>query len=264
MGVLLQGFYKLRPNRAVPSPADGDPATPWWWDHLAAHASAGAVSVPNTMPAADKTVDPKNVGQWDPKFSLPNVAIHAHLLPNGKVLFWGRRDQPTDGLDEHFCTPQIWDPATRTTTPTPKPTVADGRTTVNLFCSGHTFLPDGRLLVAGGHFADSKGIDQASIYDYRTNTWTALPVMNNGRWYPTVVTLHDGTALVMSGSFAAPDGRIQTNEIQEVWDGRQWRQLVNFHNMPLFPRVHAAPNGQVFMSGPLAQTYMLDTNGPGN
>jgi alpha-amylase len=39
MGVLLQGFYKLRPNRAVPSPADGDPNTPWWWDHLAAQAN---------------------------------------------------------------------------------------------------------------------------------------------------------------------------------------------------------------------------------
>jgi alpha-amylase len=39
MGVLLQGFYKLRPNRAVPSPADGEPATPWWWDHLAAQAN---------------------------------------------------------------------------------------------------------------------------------------------------------------------------------------------------------------------------------
>jgi hypothetical protein len=36
---------------------------------LPAQASAGAVSVPNTMPAADKTVDPKNVGPWDPKFS---------------------------------------------------------------------------------------------------------------------------------------------------------------------------------------------------
>ena len=33
--------------------------------------------------------------------------------------------------------------------------------------------------------------------------------MNSGRWYPTVVILHDGTALVMSGSFAAPNGRIQ-------------------------------------------------------
>src|SRR5438105_12977476 len=38
MGVLLQGFYKLRPNRAVPSPADGEARTPWWWDHLAAQA----------------------------------------------------------------------------------------------------------------------------------------------------------------------------------------------------------------------------------
>jgi galactose oxidase len=225
---------------------------------------AEAASVANPNPANDEAADPKSVGRWDPKFSLPNVAIHTHLLPNGKVLFWGRRDQPNQSLDEHFCTPQVWDPATRATAPTPKPTFADGRTTVNLFCSGHTFLPDGRLLVAGGHFADSKGIDQAAIYDYRTNTWTALPVMNNGRWYPTVVTLHDGSALVMSGSFATPEGGIQTNEIQEVWDGRQWRQLVNFHGMPLFPRVHAAPNGRVFMSGPLAQTYMLDTNGPGN
>ena len=40
MGVLLQGFYKLGPNRAVPSPADGDPKTPWWWDHLAAQGRA--------------------------------------------------------------------------------------------------------------------------------------------------------------------------------------------------------------------------------
>jgi hypothetical protein len=39
MGVLLQGFYKLRPNRAVPSPANGDPKTPWWWDRLAVQAN---------------------------------------------------------------------------------------------------------------------------------------------------------------------------------------------------------------------------------
>src|SRR5580704_4003570 len=39
MGVLLQGFYKKKPNNAVPSPADGDASTPWWWDHLAAQAN---------------------------------------------------------------------------------------------------------------------------------------------------------------------------------------------------------------------------------
>ena len=232
---------------------------------LAAHLEAADGAAVAEPPSANRAAaDPKEVGRWDPKFTLPNVAIHTHLLPNGKVLFWGRRDQPNQSLDEHFCTPHIWDPATGKTTPTPQPKLADGQTTVNLFCSGHTFLPNGQLLVAGGHFADSKGIDQAAIYDYRTNAWTALPVMNNGRWYPTVVTLHDGSALVMSGSFAGPNGTTPANEVQQVWDGHAWRSLVNFHGMPLFPRVHAAPNGQAFMSGPLAQTYMLDTNGPGN
>jgi len=226
-------------------------------------ASDGA---PAAQPAstAHADADPKEVGRWDPKFSLPNVAIHVHLLPNGKVLFWGRRDEPHLTLDEHFCTPQIWDPATRTTTPTPKPTLADGRTTVNLFCSGHTFLPDGRLLVAGGHLFDSKGVNQAATYDYRSNTWTALPLMNNGRWYPTAVTLHDGSPLVMSGSFEGPNGTTPTNEVQQVWDGHTWRPLVNFHGMQLYPRVHAAPDGRAFMSGPLAQSFELDTNGAGN
>jgi galactose oxidase len=228
--------------------------------------SEAADSAPVAQPeSADRAAtDPKEVGRWDRKFDLPNVAIHTHLLPNGKVLFWGRRDQPNLTLDEHFCTPQIWDPATRTTTPTPKPTLADGRTTVNLFCSGHTFLPDGRLLVAGGHLFDSKGVNQASSYDYRTNTWTALPLMNDGRWYPSAVTLHDGSALVMSGSFEGPNGTTPTNEVQQVWDGHSWRSLVNFHGMQLYPRVHAAPDGRAFMSGPLAQSYELDTNGPGN
>ena len=37
---------------------------------------------------------PREVGRWDPVFSLPNVAIHTHLLPDGRVLLWGRRDDP--------------------------------------------------------------------------------------------------------------------------------------------------------------------------
>src|SRR5450432_576377 len=40
MGVLLQAFYKMRPNLAVPSPVDGDDSVPWWWDHLASQTQA--------------------------------------------------------------------------------------------------------------------------------------------------------------------------------------------------------------------------------
>jgi galactose oxidase len=85
-------------------------------------------------------------GHWGKVFPLPNVAIHAHLMPSGKVLFWGRRDRPDDSLDVHFCTPHIWDPSTGALSQTDPPKDSRGET-INLFCSGHTFLSDGRLLV---------------------------------------------------------------------------------------------------------------------
>ncbi|MGH3869405.1 MAG: galactose oxidase-like domain-containing protein [Pseudonocardiaceae bacterium] len=201
------------------------------------------------------------LGRWDSDFELPNVAIHTHVLPNGKVLFWGRRDQPTGSLNEHECTPRIWDPRTGELSSTPQPTLVDG-TKVNLFCSGHTFLPDGRLLVAGGHIIDGDGLNQACVYDYRTNTWTALPVMNRGRWYPTVIALADGTVLVLSGSFIK-DGATIIDDLPQIWDGQQWRSTINFVGLPLYPRLHVAPDGQVFMPGSNAQTYLLDTDGAG-
>lgn len=40
MGVLLQGFFKRLPNRAVPAPVDGNSAVDWWWDHIALQANA--------------------------------------------------------------------------------------------------------------------------------------------------------------------------------------------------------------------------------
>jgi hypothetical protein len=46
----------------------------------------------------DQIHDAKVKGQSGPVFTLPNVAIHAHVLPTGKVLMWGRRDNPTDSM----------------------------------------------------------------------------------------------------------------------------------------------------------------------
>src|ERR1035438_1246721 len=59
MGVLLQGFFKMPPNEAVPSPADGDATIDWWWDHLAKQANelrqAGFTAV--WLPPVLKTSD---------------------------------------------------------------------------------------------------------------------------------------------------------------------------------------------------------------
>lgn len=186
-------------------------------------------------------------GRWDPVFELPNVAIHTSVLPDGKVLFWGRRDQPTGSMHDHECTPYVWDPRTGELTPTPQPKRMDG-TKVNLFCSGHAYLPDGRLLVAGGHITDGDGLDQACVYDYRTNTWTALPGMNERRWYPTATALSDGTVLVSSGSYK-DNGRVIINDVPQICDGHQWTPTADFVGLPLYPRTHVAPSGRVFMSG---------------
>lgn len=200
-------------------------------------------------------------GRWDPVFVLPDVAIHTHVLPTGKVLFWGRRKDPNGSMHQQGCAPFVWDPATNAATPTREPQRADG-TPVNLFCSGHTFLADGRLLVAGGHITDGNGLDQACLYDAATNTWTALPVLRSGRWYPSAVTLADGRVLVISGSHQ--DGPNQPVErIPELWDGTSWRPTRDFTGLPLYPRVHLAPDGRVVMSGSNPETELLDTTGAG-
>jgi hypothetical protein len=206
----------------------------------------------------DFAFDPAVSGRWEPAFRLENVAVHASVLPNGKVLFWGRRDDLTGTLDPHDGTPWVLDPGTRAQTKTAnRPAHADG-TSVNLFCAGHAFLPDGRLLVAGGHLNDGNGSDQASTYDHRTNSWTPHPEMNAGRWYPTVTALPDGRMLVISGSYQEHDQTIN-NAIPQIWDGHAWKETVGFFGLPLYPRMHVAPDGRVFMAGTNAKTYLLDT-----
>jgi hypothetical protein len=217
--------------------------------------------------------DPAVSGRWEPVFDLPNAAIHTNVLPNGKVLFWGRRDDPKGSLDPHSCTTWLWDHRTgnapeRTTN---QPTHTNGQT-VNLFCSGHAFMPDGRLFVAGGHIEDSDGSDQASIYDYRTDRWEPIPKMRKGRWYPTVTTLADGTMLVTSGSYKE-DGEVFNYEVSQIWDGHRWTFINATFNdpdtpgedepVPLYPRIHLMSDGRVFMSGSDPGTYVLQPDGTG-
>jgi len=218
--------------------------------------------------------DPAKVGQWSAPFALKNVPIHAHLLPTGKMLYWGRRKEFGSTvfatLNDHACQTYLWDPVTEISTETKNaPAMKDG-TSVNLFCSGHTFLADGRLMVVGGHLFDSQGVNQSCIYDPATDTWTAEALMNNGRWYPSAVTLPDGGVLVLSGSFATgplqpPPNQVGTNLTPQVWRGTGWQSLTNFEGgLELFPRFHIEPKqGRVFMSGPAGQSFFFDTNGAG-
>jgi galactose oxidase len=196
-------------------------------------------------------------GKWGPVLEWPNVGIHVHVLPTGKVLFWGRRKEPADdmsdpakGLNFHDCIPWLWDGKSETDFPSPAftallhPKDKDGQV-YNLFCSGHTFLADGRLLVVGGHNTDGRGLPHAVIFDPSHNTWQGINDMHGSRWYPTAITLSDGRVVVSSGG--DQDGHIFPT--QEVGDGATWDKNADFNGLPFYPRLHLMATGNVFMNG---------------
>ncbi|HZO90804.1 MAG TPA: fibronectin type III domain-containing protein [Chthonomonadaceae bacterium] len=199
----------------------------------------------SARPAAAQS-DPSQVGQWSPVSSMPYYAIHLHLLPTGKVLFWDRQSRQT-----------LWDPETGSFTPA-------AQCPYNIFCTGHTLLADGRLFVAGGHVVDGVGLPHASIYDPFTDTWTPLPDMAAARWYPTVTTLANGQdVLVMSGQI---DNTIGLNLTPEVWDSTAgaWRELTGA-TMPIsmYSKMFLAPNGLIFNPSPIQVSRYFDVTGIG-
>ena len=190
------------------------------------------------------------LGQWTTLKTLPFFPVHSHLLPTGNVMIWPG-DAGISGND-----PRLWNPADQTVTTLAKPGY-------DLFCSGHAFLAGGRLFVAGGHIQNGVGLPKASLYDPSSNTWTAAPDMNAGRWYPTVTTLANGDALVVSGFV---DNTIGVNTLPQVYETATgaWRSLTSAQlSVDTYPMMFLAPNGLVFHGAPSQITRYLDTSGTG-
>jgi Domain of unknown function (DUF1929)/Kelch motif len=204
-----------------------------------------AAPAPNTgvacPPPAGLPEPQASEGEWSSSFLWPVVAVHLHLLPTGDVLSWGKVGDP-----------QIWHPASASFTP--------ALSSTNLFCSGHAFLPDGRLLVAGGHIDDHRGLPDANIFDPVSQSWTPVASMSRGRWYPTTTTLANGQILTLAGRDEAGD----TVDIPEVWTGTMWRPLSQAaRKLPYYPRTFVAPDGLVFYAGELQQSAYLDPTSEG-
>lgn len=183
-------------------------------------------------------------GQWSAVQGWPIVSVHTILLPTGKVMFYPYSDDP-----------RLWDPANNSVTTLPK-------VGYNIFCTGHSFLSDGRVFITGGHVQNGWGLNDASYYDPFANAWTRLPDMNNGRWYPSGTTLANGDQLVTSGSY---DTNYSNNTLPQVWQvgSGSWRNLTSAQlGLPLYPRTFLAPNGRVFFA--TSTSRYLDTAGAGS
>ncbi|HEX2063691.1 MAG TPA: hypothetical protein VHE80_04635, partial [Acidimicrobiales bacterium] len=186
------------------------------------------------------------------------LAVHAALLGNGRVVVFSgsehNREQHNAGRFDHS---RIWDPATRRVSHIRSPAY-------DLFCCGHAFLADGRLLVAGGTnaydpgFLGSKEVaifDPASV-DAHADPWHRIGAMAGGRWYPTLVTLPDGRVVTVSGLLDAPFPA-PVNTAVEVFSPEPapgwWRVAGYQPDMPGgYPRMHLVPDGRVLCATPMA------------
>ena len=242
----------------------------------------------NSTAVTPQGSNPGQVGKWNPTLiQFKTVPLHISLLPNGKILYWGR-DKVTNGpnledvtghSNTYLVDPQFFfnDPLGHTTT--------YFNSTTNLFCSGHSFLPDGRLLVTGGHekasvspFTEGLGDRSVNIFDYNNTTtpWSKLTNgLSLGRWYPYNVTLENGNVAILGGSYwtnrSTPGAQplSNPNPLPEKYtfdpNGQgsvaSLQQDQNPYGAPdVYPLLHLVADGRVLVMG--NSSRLFDANDP--
>jgi len=221
--------------------------------------------------------DPSHKGMWEPiKYKFNYLPIHIALFHTGKVLAFGGT-----GNDEKNKKPypsEIFDYKTGEISTIQQELDGD------IFCAGHAFLPDGRLLIAGGTlkydgsflriaFPPFRGLEYSYVFDPVQMHWTRKENMAYGRWYPTCIMISDGSVLCVAGlTKGFPWVFLNKLEIYSdskgVWETvsgtsssflGQLTQL--FKNsagqkidradrwFPLYPRLHLLPSGEIFYAG---------------
>lgn len=218
--------------------------------HLAWAAGLGLLSL-GASPARGQA----NVkGAWAPPILISGLdGTHATLLHTGKVLFLPHRESPS-GL----TTSALFDPLN-------PGNVKYQTVPQNWFCGGNSQLPDGRVLFNGGETIVGPAnthLKASGIYDPVTETWSQKAFMKRRRWYPSTLQMGDGSVWTFGGMTEAgedaPDNTIERYDIAtDTWT------LVGGQNLPgqweeAYNRLHLLPDGRLFQSGHLANTYIYD------
>ncbi|GGM56645.1 hypothetical protein GCM10012275_29750 [Longimycelium tulufanense] len=191
-------------------------------------------------------------GSWEvASYRAPVRGIHSVLLHTGKVLLIaGSGNDPSAFAAGSFST-TVYDPATHEFTPVDTPE--------DLFCAGHTQLPDGRVLVMGGNGAyptedgsrGYTGLRSSYVFDPKTNAYQRVNNLNDGHWYPSATALGNGDVLSLGGLNERGDGSVTVEHYsheQGRWLGTgEIRQ--NWKFWGLYPAMILMQDGRLFYTG---------------
>ncbi len=201
--------------------------------------------------------NPHTQGVWSAVIPwTPHVPVTGALLPDGRLLTFASNQRNAFPSGPEFTYAAVWDPATGAFTEI-------NRTGHDMFCGGVAMLPDGRVLVNGGRTCNR----WSSVFDWRTNAWSAIQNMNDGRWYNTSVTLTGGDVFTATGT----NGERTTERWNATtgWSrftGIDWQVVLNEQgfNQRWHPFIIGAPDGRLFHAGPTDRMNWLDPTGAGS
>jgi len=185
----------------------------------------------------------------------PHIPVSAANLPDGRILTFASNQRTTFPSGPEFTYAATWDPATGQFQEFNHPTH-------DMFCGALVMLPDGRVLVNGGRNTTVR----SSIFDWRVNTWTRTPDMNDPRWYNTSVALPNGRVWTVSGSGGS--------NTAERWDQASgWTRLTGIGWSAVtaepgyiniwHPFLLLVPDGRLIHFGPTDTMHWVTTDGLG-
>lgn len=173
------------------------------------------------FPLSPITAESAAKGMWSQVLQWPIIPIHAVLLPDGRVLNYGTKE---DGEATGSFVYDIWAPSQEFGTgaaahltlanETFDPDSSDG-SAIDIFCSAQLVLPqpDAGVLITGGDTyprlpaADpedaANGNQYANLFTYTDAADTLIQEptsMNRGRWYGSMTTLLNGDIYIQGGT----------------------------------------------------------------
>ncbi len=224
------------------------------YQHFFFDEGAGVWAGPTAVAYQDPPLDLPSQGEWRVPYSCAVVGIHSALLHTGKVLFFTYRASEDQGRGSS-C---VLDPETGHESHLPD-------LEKDPFCGGHSFLADGRLLVAGGSGAGLSAL-HGFVPSGDSGEWQELPDMREPRWYPTCTTLPDGRVLITSGTKEGgtqPDASL--NDTCQVFSPDaglgelvQMEFLNEIAPVSIYPFIFVLPSGKLFVHG-WNKTSFFDT-----
>lgn len=174
------------------------------------------------------------------------LAVHAALVRHGRqgrvLLFGGDEHDRSNADDGEISNTRVYDVDRNEILNVNSPEA-------DVFCCGHAFSNDGRLLVGGGteewsgvHAGAAftaaehwSGARECAAYDL-DGTWTATANMlpepgqtsrGGGRWYPTLITLGDGTILAAGGHPRASEDPTINDSRHGAWLPERYDPAIN-------------------------------------